>query len=66
MRWKRRIAFFVLRGLTISKNQKVYFPDFKLEIWGKAFSHRIQTAPQGFLQGKKSHGQLSIKIHLNQ
>jgi hypothetical protein len=32
----------------------------------KVFLHIIQTAPRGFLQGKKSHGQLSIKMHLNQ
>ncbi len=32
----------------------------------KEFLHRFQIAPLGFLQGKKFHGQLSIKMNLNQ
>jgi hypothetical protein len=32
----------------------------------KTFLHIIQNAPRGFLQGKKSHAQLSIIMYLNQ
>jgi hypothetical protein len=32
----------------------------------KALLHSTQTAPWGFLQGKRARSQLSIKVHLNQ